>query len=200
MNTILIGASGFGREVLWVCRRLGMEVVGFCDDAQDKQTGSFCDLPLLGKVEQAATRFPTAAFHCAIGNNRNRQAVAMRAAALGWTPVTLIDPSAVVAPDARIGAGSYVGIGSVVSCQARIGDHVLINHHVTVGHDVTIGDYGQLCPGVRVSGGCGLGTGAFAGSNAVLIPGVQAGDWSVIGAGSVVLKDLPVGGTLARVR
>jgi sugar O-acyltransferase (sialic acid O-acetyltransferase NeuD family) len=201
---VIIGASGFGREVAWIAARINgaaprFEVLGFLDDAADKQAGAFGGYPLLGRVEQAAA-CGAELFFCAIGDNRARQAVTARAITAGLEPLTLIDPSAAVAPDAALGSGSYVGFGSVVSTGARLGAGVIVNHHVTVGHDAAVGDFAQLCPGVRVSGGCVLGAGALLGSNACVIPGVKVGAWATVGAGSAALRDVADGGALVRIR
>jgi len=196
---ILIGASGFGREILWVCRRAGLQVAGFCDDAAERQAGTFCDLPLLGAVEQAAAHLGAGTrFHIAVGDNRARQRLAERALAVGWQPAAVIDPSAILAPDAVVEEGAYVGAGSVVSCLARVARFAIVNHHVTVGHDAEIGAFAQLCPGVRVSGGCALGTGAFLGSNAVVIPQRTLGAWAILGAGAVAMRDMADGDALVR--
>lgn len=198
---VLIGAGGFGRELLWACGRAGMTVAGFCDDAADQQNGAFAGLPLLGNLEAAATRWGAGTcFHIAVGDNRARQRLAERALAAGWEPVAIVDPTAVVAPDAVIAPGAYVGIGSVVSCLARVEQFALINHHVTVGHEAVVGAFAQLCPGVRVSGNCVLGEGALLGSNAVILPGKRMGSWSVLGAGAVAMADIADDARVVRVR
>ena len=198
---LLIGASGFGCEVLWVCRRAGLTVAGFCDDAAGKQAGALDGLPLLGSIEKAAARFGAGTrFHIAVGDNRARQHLVERAQAVGWVQVAVIDPSAIVAPDAVIDAGAYVGIGSIVSCRSRVSRFVIVNHHVTVGHEVEVGAFAQLCPGVRVSGGCVLGEGALLGSNAAILPGKRMGSWAVLGAGSVAMTDIADGAHVVRVR
>ena len=198
---ILIGASGFGREVLWVCRRAGLAVAGFCDDAADKQSGLLDGVPLLGAVEQAAVRYGAGTcFHIAVGDNRARQHLAERALACGWGPVAVIDPSAMLAPDAVVEPGAYVGIGSVVSCQTLVARFAIINHQVTLGHEAVVGAFAQLCPGVRVSGGCTLGEGALLGSNAAILPGKRMGNWSVLGAGSVAMSDIADEAHVVRVR
>ncbi len=200
-SIVIIGAGGFGREVAWICRRAGLEVSGCCDDAPEKQSGDLGGVPLLGKIEAAAARLPAkAGFHVAVGDNRVRKELAARALAVGWRPVSVVDPTAIRAPDAEIGAGSYVGIGSVVSSGCKLGRFVIVNFHVTVGHDSALGDYAQLCPGVRLSGGCALGEGGFLGSNAVAIPGRRLGAWSSVGAGTVVMKDVADGERLVRLR
>jgi acetyltransferase EpsM len=200
-SIILIGAGGSGREILWICRRAGLAVIGFCDDAPERAAGEVEGVRLLGSIESAAARVGAGTgFLIAVGDNRARQRLAGRALAAGWQPVVAIDPSAVIAPGAVVDPGAVIGIGSVVSCQARVGGFALINHHVTVGHDAVVGRFAQLCPGVRVSGHCTLGEGALLGSNAVILPGKRLGDWSVLGAGAVAVADVAAGASVVRVR
>ena len=200
---VIVGASGFGLEAAWIIDRINaktpsFEILGFCDDAAGKQSGQVGKYPLLGPIESVAERFGKVGFFCAVGCNKARKALTLRAVAEGHTPVTVIDPGAVVAPGAEMGKGCYIGIGSVVSVGSRMGDGVLVNHQVTVGHDVTLGDYAQLCPGVRVSGGCEIGEGALLGSNACTIPCRRVGAWATVGANSAVMRDIEAGGGVVR--
>ena len=191
---VIIGAGGFGAEVAWVCRRAGIDVIGFCDDAAELQSGGLAGLPLLGAVEQAAATLASGTgCHIAVGDNRARLRLHERSRALGWRPVTVVDPTAVVAPDAVLGDGCFVGCGSLVSCATRVGGLVIINHQSTIGHDCVVGDYAQICPGARVSGACRIGEGALLGSNAVTIPGAGVGAWATLGAGAVALRGIPAG-------
>ena len=198
---IIIGASGFGKEVAWIIGRMNsvapmFEIEGFCDDAPDKQEGMFAGYPLLGALANVK---PTGlGFICAIGDNRARQRVTAQAVGAGFSPVTVIDPTAAIAPDAVIGAGSFVGIGSIVSVGARLGKGVVVNNQVCVGHDATLGDFAQACPGVHISGGCDIGEGALLGTNAATLPLKKIGAWSTLGIGTTALRDIPDNATIIR--
>jgi sugar O-acyltransferase (sialic acid O-acetyltransferase NeuD family) len=206
---IVIGAGGFGPEIVWAAQNTnGVEptfrLVGFCDDAPDKAGGELAGLPILGSPEDAARRLPDVpGFVCAIGNNKSRAAVVRRALALGWRPLTVIDPSVIVGPRVIVGLGTYVGAGSILSPNARLGNHVIINHHCSVGHDSVLDDFVQVSPGGRVSGGCHLEEGATLGSNAVVAPRCRVGKYATVGAASFALRDVAprttVIGTPARV-
>ncbi len=202
---IIIGASGFGKEATWILERMSQSgqalgLLGFCDDAPDKQEGHFVGVPLLGNVEAAAARLAGARFFCAIGNNRIRQSVTARALAVGLLPFTLVDPTAIIAPGTKIGEGSFIGINSIVSAGATIGNHVIINHQACIGHDARLADFVQVCPGARISGGCEIGEGALLGTNASTIPLIQIGAWSTLGAGTTALTSLPAHTTHARLK
>ncbi len=191
---ILIGASGFGAEVAWILSRMPNAplLIGFCDDALDKNHGSFCGFPLLGSPESAAPNLDLPIlFHCAVGDNAARKTITERAAVLGWTPFSIIDPSAVIAPDACLGRGLFVGAHTVVSCGARIASHVIINHNTVIGHNARLDDFVHICPGANLSGACHIAEGAFLASNTTVIPERRVGAWASIGAATTVLRDIP---------
>jgi len=201
---IIIGAGGFGKEVAWTIQRINQgaptfELLGFCDDAAEKQQGLFYGMPLLGSVAEAMQAQRDAGFMCAIGNNRVRETIVERLKAHGCRCETLIDPAAHVAPDVVIGEGCFVGIGSIVSVGAVVGCGVIVNSQSTVGHDVVLGDYAQLCPGVRLSGQCTVGRGVLFGTQSGTVPGRRIGDWATIGAGTVALRHVAAGQTLMRI-
>ena len=200
---VIVGAGGFGREAAWLVERINrsapaFQVIGFCDDDETKGAGRVGGIPLLGKVETIAGRFGPVGFFCAVGDNRARKEVTAMARSAGLEPVTLVDPSAAIAPDAVLGEGCFVGINSVVSVGTSLGQGVIVNDQAVVGHDVRIGSFAQLCPGVCVSGGCEIGEGALLGTNAGTIPCRKLGAWSVLGAGTMALRDIPDGATVVR--
>jgi len=194
---IVIGAGGFGQEIVWAARNSNSknpsyEIIGYCDDDRDKIGKNIYGCKVLGMIEDINRNFSESpGFVCAIGNNRQRATVVHRALALGWIPVTVIDPSVIVADGVVIGDGTYVGAGSILSPYSHIGNHVIINHHCSIGHDSTLEDYVQVSPGGRVSGSSTLKEGALLSSNAVLGPGKKIGRYSVLGACSFAMTDIP---------
>lgn len=202
---VIVGASGFGREIAWVIERVNQvrpqwEIAGFCDDDPSTAVKVAATAPFLGSVAEVVSHPEGRCYICAIGNNLIRKRLMEQFAAAGWEAVTITDPTAVVASKVEIGVGSYVGVHSVVSTGAQLGQGCIVNHNATVGHDVIAADYVQICPGVSVSGGCDLGEGALLGSNSCTIPGKKMGAWSTLGAGSVLLSELEGGGSRIRIR
>lgn len=72
-----------------------------------------------------------------------------------------------------------------------IGDDCLIGHNVviaTLNHDLAPSRRGDMHPRPVV-----IGRNVWVGANATILPGVTIGDDAVIGAASVVTKDVPAG-------
>jgi sugar O-acyltransferase (sialic acid O-acetyltransferase NeuD family) len=195
---VILGAGGAGLEALMVARRAhaSWRVRGFADDSV--APGTVLDgLPVLGSIADVLAGGAAGGlhFHCAIGRNTTRQKLALLFEKAGWTPATLLDPSAVIADSARVGEGSYVGPQAFVGPQAQVGRHVLINVGASVGHHVIVGDFAQICPGARLSGTVTFGPLCFIGSNGVVAPGVRVGEAATIGASSFAAREVPAGAT-----
>lgn len=71
---IVVGAGGFGKEVAWMAKRCGYEVLGFLDSTPDKQNTKIMGLDVLGPLEYAE-RFLDYEFVIAIGNPRARKKI-----------------------------------------------------------------------------------------------------------------------------
>lgn len=196
---IIVGAGGAGSEAIWVARRMNdaapaplWDLVGVVDDNPQLVGKSVEGLPVLGTVAQILKQSDPSVhhFHCAIGRNQQRQRVAELFHSQSWRGAALVDPAAIVADTAEVGEGSYIGPYSIVAPHAQVGRHVLINTHVGVGHHAVVGDFAQLCPGVRVNGGCRVDKATFLGSNATVQPGLSIGEGAVIGANSFVIRSV----------
>ncbi len=93
-----------------------------------------------------------------------------------------------------IGEGCYFNQGTtfIDDWKIEIGDHTLFGPNVTVcttGHPVSPKHRrdGMYSFPIRI------GSNVWIGANAVILPGVTIGDDSVIGAGSIVTRDIPAG-------
>ena len=74
----------------------------------------------------------------------------------------------------------------------RIGDHVTITFGVRfVTHDGGVWVFRGQAPDIDIFRPIVIGSNVFIGINSILMPGVTIGDNCVIGAGSVVTRDIP---------
>ena len=84
---------------------------------------------------------------------------ASKAISPGWTPWSLLHPSAQIGDDVAIGPGTLLAPNTIVTTRVRIGRHCILNVKVSVSHDTEVGDFVNLNPGVTVCGKCRIGIG-----------------------------------------
>ncbi len=107
----------------------------------------------------------------------------------------------------QIGNSVSVGTGTVIEHHVVIGNNVRIHSKAFIPEFTTIEDGAWIGPNVVITNakyplskgvkenlqGARIKKGAKVGANATLLPGVTIGENSLVGAGSVVTKDVPPG-------
>lgn len=200
---LIIGSGGFGREVLWIIKRINeaavlqgscqpWDVVGFIDDDESlhgtQQDGYF----VLGGCEYFQTLSQEVYAVIAVGRAKSKREIAEKLTSyINVQFATLIDPSVMLSDHVEIGEGSILCAGTILTVDIHIGKHVSINLDCTVGHDVVIEDYVTVYPSVNVSGNVHIGEAAELGTGAQILQGKEIGGECVIGAGAVVVQDIP---------
>lgn len=185
---IIVGYGGFGREVFWLAKDCGREVVGFLDD--DAQVGSAGRYQILGGVDEWKDH-SNVQFVVAIGNPRVRKKVVAGMEEMGRPDfATLIHPSVVMDHSSvEVGAGSMICAGCVGTVDFQVGQHVIVNLKCTLAHDDVIGDFVTVAPLVAVSGNVSLQPGVEVGTGAAIRQGVTMKEGSMLGMGGILTKD-----------
>ena len=186
-GVLVVGAGGHAKVVIATLLAAGQTVAGLLDDQPSRWGSAVLGYPVLGGLEQLEKAGSRAIL--AIGNNRARQTISERYPSVVW--VSAVHPSAVVHSSVRPGAGSVIFAGAVVQPDSSIGRHVIVNTAATVDHDCVLEEYVHLAPGSHLAGQVRLEQGAFLGIGSLAAPGVRVGAWSTVGAGGVVIRDLP---------
>jgi sugar O-acyltransferase (sialic acid O-acetyltransferase NeuD family) len=196
-NFVIIGAGGFAREVLDIfeaCREAGQgrEVVGYLVEAPYGLPGTMVnDKLILGDLSWLTEHASEVRAICAVGDPAVRKRLVARAQGYGARFGNIIHPSAILTRHVTMGEGIVIAAGCIFTNQIRVGDHVHVNLASTIGHNAEMNDFVTLAPGVRVSGWVTLEEGCYVGSGANIVDKRTVGAWSVIGAGSVVITDIP---------
>ena len=192
----IYGGGGMAREVLELVRDINavepeFEIIGWLDDDASKAGTTLKGLPVLGPIERVSAEEVSFEAVIAIGNPVARSRIATRLDHHGVASPALIDPGAHVGRDVVIGAGSIVCAGAIVTTDVRLGRHVILNLNATVSHDSELSDFVTLAPGVKVAGSVRIAEGCDIGTGCTTVQGVSIGQWSIVGAGAVVARDLP---------
>jgi len=180
---ILQGGGEHARVVVDSLLAQRRNVIGIFDP---KYSGYLFGVPQLGIYNPDYE--PLAMITVAIGNNAVRKKVVSQTT---HRFTNVIHPSSIISPYASLGHGNMILQGSIIQAQARIGNHVIVNTGAKVDHDCVLYDFVHIAPGVILCGCVEVGEGAFVGAGATVIPGKRIGAWTTIGAGSVVIQDIP---------
>ncbi len=197
---VIIGAGGFGREILSWAGSSGAAwtIKGFLDDNPAAGSDPRLRAPMLGRIEDYAPE-PDDVFLCAIGAPAVRRTTTGKIKARGGRFARLVHPSAVMAHGVQLGEGVIVCPLALVSADARVEEGAVVYYHSSVDHDAVVGPFTQISGHCDIMGGAMIGTGVFLGSHAAILPRVKVGDRAVVGAGAVVTSDVPAGATVAGV-
>lgn len=127
----------------------------------------------------------------ATGDNRLRQIRLQILEEYGVSIATIIHPSAIISPSASVGNGSTILANAVIHTFAQIGKGCIINTGAIVEHDCVVKDFVNISPNTAMAGHCRVESRAFLGIGSTLSPSVTIGEDAVIGAGAVVITDIP---------
>lgn len=195
---VIIGAGGFAREVAWLVEDINAakkewELLGFIDENPVNHGKVLNGYPVLGDFgffihQQFNEPVYTV---CAVGSPYAKINLVKKAAECGLRFTNLIHPSVKMSRYVELGTGNIICAGSLLSVDVFIENHVSINPNCSIGHDVIIKDYSILLWNINLSGNVKIGTGCEIGTKAVVIQGREIGEWSIIGAGAVVIRDIP---------
>lgn len=197
IRVVIIGAGGFGKEVLWALLESNKnskkyDIMGFLDDDKNKHDKVISGKKVLGSTEWALkNKIKNIKYVIAIGNGKTRKKIVNRLRKKDDEFLTVIHPSTIVSDSAIIGNGTVVQAGTIITVDVKIGNHCRIDTNCTIAHDSRISDFVDLSPGVHINGTNKIQTGAFVGSAAITKENISIGKWSVIGAGTVLLADVP---------
>ena len=195
-NVLIFGASGHGSVVLDILEKSKeFRPVGFIDSFIKKGTkkngyrvlGS--ELDLLHIIEKHNVYGGIVA----VGDNwvRRRLVQSIQRLAPDFIFINAIHPSARLGKDVRLGVGTAIMPGVIVNSNSTIGDHCILNTRASMDHDGILSDFSSLAPGVCCGGNLFLGSGAAISLGTLVIENIGIGAWSVVGAGSLVLDEIP---------
>ena len=205
---VIIGASGHAKVVIDLVEQFGeLKIIGLVDS--DKPEGlEWFGYKVLGSesdISSLMSRFGFEAGFVAIGDNWIRHLVVdkIRAAVPDFPFVSSIHPSASLGRGVRVGCGTVIMAGATINSDSVIGDFCIVNTNASLDHDNELEDYVSVAPGVVTGGNVRVGRFSALSLASAVIHGRSVGSHTVVGAGALVLQDIPghsvAWGTPARV-
>ncbi len=195
-ETILIGYSGHGKVVAEAVIACQKKVAGYIDI--EEKTDNPYGFPYLGGDDKFDELIEKGfkQFVLGVGDNKIRNRIAKRVVDLGGECITIIHPDAKVSHHVAIGDGTFIARGACINPFVNIGKYCIINTNASIDHDCWIEEAVHIAPASAIAGNTKIGKQAFIGLNATVIQGLNIGVDVIIGAGTVVVKDVVKNSTM----
>ena len=170
------------------------EIVGIIDSSHDIGTQRY-GYKILGRQEDLIhiiQTFDIDAGLITIGDNWSRHYVYESIIKLKPTFefINAIHPSVVIGKDVQLGFGVVMMAGVIVNPLSKIGNFTFFATGCQVEHDCIIEDYASVSAGSVMGGYVTVGKFSAITLGVTILDRVKIGENSVIGSGSLVLKDV----------
>lgn len=199
-NAIIIGAGTQGQVYASYLKEAGVNLIGFVDDNNDIQNTSVIGLPVIGKYQDLfSKKFKDKIkdVYCPIGVNKIRMEYLSTLKKEGYAIPSFIHHTVSIAPDVILGEAVYMLAGNIIMPHTTIGNYIMINMDSTIAHHVTVEDGVFMSSGVNVGALINVRKRAYIGMGVTAMTGVkEIGQDCLLGAGTVIIKDVPAYATV----
>ena len=192
MKVVLIGYSGHGKVVTDAALKCNIEIKKYLD--YDIKEDNPFDLEYFGNNDDLILKKlinQEYRFIIGIGNNQIRHKIYNQVNKLGGVFCKIIHPGSFLSEKCKVGLGSFISSNVSVNVSAEILENCIINTSAIIEHDCLIKSSVHVAPGAVLCGNVTVGEKSFIGANSTIKQGVKIGNNVLIGAGSLVLSDIP---------
>lgn len=194
MEYIFLGAKNPETGRMIAARRRvepAFAVRGFLDNDASRH-GTFLGHPVFGGFEALTDEMigNCVFVNLITGSTRARYETSRYLASRGCRFANFVHPS-VDLTLTSMGRGNYVQENVIIQAGARIGNNSSVHIAALVSHEAIVGSSVFIAHAVSVSGEVTIEDGVFVGTNATIVPRVRVGKWATVGAGAVVIADVP---------
>jgi sugar O-acyltransferase (sialic acid O-acetyltransferase NeuD family) len=192
-KVVLLGAGGFAAEVLEIILDEGRYIpLGFIVDPEfTPKERSIHGYPILGGFDWLEREGGEVGAVIAVSAPELKREFSVRCAGWGIELCSAIHPSVWVSRWAEVGRGVVICHDSILRNDSKVGNACTLNMVSIFGHGASLGDYSTLAIAVSITGECHIGEGVFLGSGVTFAKALKVGRWSRVGAGSVLIEDVP---------
>lgn len=194
---ILLGPGGHASVVLEILKQYSnIEIIGFTD-ANYKKGQSYKSYPVLGKdniledlIKNNKAKYAFISVGSA-GDNSLRKNLYEKIVNLGYKSLNIIEKKNIIADNVNFEKGNLVSPGVKINPDVEIGANNIINTGSIIEHGCIIKNHTHIAPGAILAGDVIIEDLVHIGLGAKVIEGIKIGKNSLIGAGTVVINDIP---------
>nr|WP_321295749.1 hypothetical protein [uncultured Sphaerochaeta sp.] len=198
MKLVIFGGSGIGMIAASIAMDLeNIEIVGFLNDEVPvgSKIGKFRQIPVIGKSEDYKKFLDDkdVSFFISYVGMQKEEKVYQKIKEFEICEdryASLIHPTAYIPSTfSEIGKGVLFAPYSQLSPDTKISNHCMLLGNSFIGHDSFMDEFAHLATNSVVGANVHIGKACHIGSNCTIREKLTIGDFSLVGAGAVVLND-----------
>lgn len=192
----IIGARGFGREVYDLALQTSafknneFEIIGYLDDKIDALENYKGYPPIISSAENFIPQ-ANDLFVCAMGTPETKKKYATIIKDKGGKFINLIHPNVDISSKIDLCQGLLIFPNAVISVDVKLGNFISIQSFSFIGHDAHIADWCHINTFCSINGFVNMDESVQMYTHATVLPKFNIGQNTIIGAGSMVMKNLP---------
>ena len=195
MKIVIIGTGAQAKYIVEIFKLINIKIIGILKTSYNKKNFSnkIDDIEIIGGLGllDKFKRDKTVRVIIANSSNKEKMNLVKKIMRLNFKFTNAIHPLAIIATTAKIGNNVIINPGAIIQPFAKIGDGVMVHAGAIVEHNCIIEDYVNLAPGAKLAGWVKVKKGSYVYINATVIPQVVVGKNSIVGAGAVVISNVP---------
>ena len=106
-------------------------------------------------------------------------------------PISAINKKTNIASNVNLGTGLQIMMGVTIGARSKIGNYVILNTSSSIDHECELKEGVHIGPGAKLGGSVFVDKYTQIGTGAIILPFLKIGKECVVGAGSVVTKNIP---------
>ncbi|WP_349947376.1 acetyltransferase [Lacrimispora sp. BS-2] len=192
---ILIGGGGHAESIIDTIRgQKKYKITGILDPG--KKTGTeVLGIKIIGSDEDLADCFNRGIRNAVIaigsmGNPGPRRRLYEQCKKTGFELPNIMDISSILSETLNMGEGNFIGKGAIINSGVTIGNGTIINTGAIIEHGCRIEDFVHIAPGCVLCGNVWISANCHIGAHSTIIQGLTIGNDTMIGAGSLVIKNI----------
>jgi sugar O-acyltransferase (sialic acid O-acetyltransferase NeuD family) len=195
-NIVIIGGGNQAHYTIDIIEKEGKySIVGIIDSIHDVGSSRF-GYTVLGRQEDLISivqQYGITGGLITIGDNWVRYNVATQIRELipDFVFVNAIHPSVIIGNNVTLGVGITAMAGCIFNPKSTVGDFTFFATGAQVEHDCIIRDFASISAGSVTGGYVEVGKYSAITLGVTVLDRIKIGENTVVGAGSLVVKDLP---------
>lgn len=193
---LIYGANGHAKVVADIIEKENKyEIVGFIDDDDKKINKTFLSYKIIGNynnIDEICKKYDTSYMIIAIGNNFTRKKIInkLQQNHSYIKYVSTIHPSTTISKHVKISDGNVIMANCSINSHTKILHHCIVNTGSIIEHDCLLENFSSTAPNSTLGGNVTLGECSVISISATIKHNVKIGKHSIVGAGSLVLKNI----------